>query len=135
MIADLCTPRILRPCFTFIPIRILVSNCARSSKDKNETAEHFTTTAFCIIIFFSELHKIPAFQRISCCIVHCYKVRNVMPFMRRNSSAHKKKEVLPNILKTHYWNIYHDKHFGLGVSFPPQIFASFPPYATLDARS
>jgi hypothetical protein len=32
MIADVCASRILRSCFTFIPIRILVSNYARSSK-------------------------------------------------------------------------------------------------------
>jgi len=137
IIADLCAPRILCPCFTFIPIRILVSNYARSSK--RQKCDRTALYNVCVLYnhFFSELHNIPAFQRIPCCkvLVHYYKVRNVMPFMRRNSPARKKRDVLHNISKTHYWNIYHDTHLGLWVSFPPQIFASFPPYATVDARN
>jgi hypothetical protein len=125
IIAYLCVPKILRPCFTFLIMRDL-------QKDKNATALQFTKSAFCIYIFFSELHKIPAFQRIPCCkvLVRYYGVRNVMTFMRRNSPALKKREVLQNILIPYYWNICHDPHLGLRVSFPP-----FPPYATVDDRN
>lgn len=107
IIADLCAPRILRSCFTFIPISILVSNYARTSKIQK--CDRTTIYNVCVLYkhFFSELHKIPAFQRIPCCkvLVHYYRVRNVMTFMRSNSPALKKREVLQNVLKTHYRNM------------------------------